>query len=237
MFHHLRPSVLLYTILVTVTVSLFPNCVLAADAVDLFKAIGIPVFVLFTFCMGSFISMGIVLDVLRLSKQDRAHNLLVRSSLFTVVISVFLLFNSAWTYAVLNGAVGYVSLVVVHTPTMQRHQNWLVIVISVWLLVLVGIPRTLVGSGIVAVINECDEHFDTVKHTMCTSGYLMFLEIVGIVMICVNFFNFMLLFAAAVQGELKHSDGGQSTPLTGGVLMTTDDGHSDGGGRGPPVEP
>jgi len=183
---------------------------MTVNASDGFKAVGLPMFFILTCGLGIFLNFAKIHHAYELSRKDSSHSLLVRSSLFTVCASLFLLFNSAWSYGIINIVVGYTSIMVVSGQNMAWNKRLAsFLMTALWLFVLVGIPPETVGQGLVVAINECSTYYRSNAPTMCNDAWLTLLEILSTVIICVFFLNFMLLLSTMTKVEawqLRDSD-------------------------------
>eukprot|EP00759_Apiculatamorpha_spiralis_P048220 PhF_6_TR4353/c1_g1_i1/m.5871 len=182
-------------------------------AQDNFKESGLPLFILCMFLILGYAARVFVRQTFVNAMSHSVHKIFLLSTMITAFLSIFILWSAAWTYGILSVFVGWTTLATLSHPRLSTYKPTAVVVGCVWVLLLIGVPPTLFGPGVLQLVNTCESHYNTVSSSMCKEGWLAFLEIVALIMICISILNQMLLFVVIAElTEWNGSSGGVMLP-------------------------
>jgi hypothetical protein len=189
------------------------------DHSDNFKAGGIPVFLIVTLILAVIGSRNELLSSFRAARISGLGTVvLFFGSIFSALASASLYFTAAWAYGVVCTIVCFVfALVASSTESLASFGKPLLALQSVWLAVLLGIPQTLFGIGVIDTVTlQCDKFYGSQADKMCKSGWLAVNEIIGMGLISVVFLSQLLLVAKAIEAHRSPQMDGSPARVGGG---------------------
>lgn len=186
------------------------------DHSDNFKAGGIPAFLMVTFFIAVVATRNELLAAMRSARTNGAGSLVMFvGTVLSAVMSMSLYFTAAWAYGLICTIVCFVFAVVATSPaSVEAFWRPLLVIQSLWLAVLIGVPEPL-GVGVISTVsNNCDSFYNSQRDKMCKSGWLAFNEIVAMLLISVVFLCQLTLVAKGVDAmrKTKSNEGLEPAP-------------------------
>jgi hypothetical protein len=173
------------------------------QASDGFKAVGFPILLLVVFFVAVIATQAQLRTAQANASAARSQKGLFWSAITCALLSIFLYFTSAWSYALVSTILCYALAILCSGEVgIQRFGKTLGIIQLIWFGMLIGQPQVL-GSGIMADLTVgCATYYGSAAATMCLSEWLVFAGIIAGVVVGLNFLALLTLMGMALTGHL-----------------------------------